>query len=363
MYLYTTYKEEIIIKPLKIGDLVAKVPVIQGGMGVGVSRSSLAAAVAKAGGVGVISGVHVGYDEDDFEKNNLNANLRALKKHIIKAKENSNGGIIGLNLMVAMNNYEQHVKEAISAGVDLIISGAGLPTKLPSLVKGSNVKIAPIVSTVKAASVILKMWDRKDKTTADLIIVEGPTAGGHLGYSKEELKDIDSIDYDKELVEIIKVANAYGEKYNKEIPVVAAGGIFTGDDVLKYINLGASGVQVGTKFVGTHECDASEEYKNTYVNASKEDIDLVVSPVGMPGRAIHNKFIEKVSTTRPKITKCYNCLIPCNPKDTPYCISEALINAVKGDVDNALLFCGANAYKVDRLYSVDEVIKELTSKL
>lgn len=363
MYLYTTYKEEIIIKPLKIGDLVAKVPVIQGGMGVGISRSSLAAAVAKAGGVGVISGVHVGYDEDDFEKNNLNANLRALKKHIIKAKENSNGGIIGLNLMVAMNNYEQHVKEAISAGVDLIISGAGLPTKLPSLVKGSNVKIAPIVSTVKAASVILKMWDRKDKTTADLIIVEGPTAGGHLGYSKEELQDIDSIDYDKELVEIIKVANTYGEKYNKEIPVVAAGGIFTGDDVLKYINLGAGGVQVGTKFVGTHECDASDEYKNTYINAREEDIDLVVSPVGMPGRAIHNKFIERVSANRPKVTKCYNCLIPCNPKDTPYCISEALINAVKGDVDNALLFCGANAYKVDRLYSVDEVIKELTSKL
>jgi len=363
MYLYTTYKEEIIIKPLKIGDLVAKVPVIQGGMGVGVSRSSLAAAVAKAGGVGVISGVGVGYDEEDFEKNTLNANLRALKKHIIKAKENSNGGIIGLNLMVAMNDYEKYVKEAISAGVDLIISGAGLPTKLPSLVKESNVKIAPIVSTVKAASVILKMWDRKDKTTADLIIVEGPTAGGHLGYSKEDLQNIDSIDYDNELVEIIKVANAYGEKYNKEIPVVAAGGIFTGDDVLKYINLGASGVQVGTKFVGTHECDASQEYKNTYINAREEDIALVVSPVGMPGRAIHNKFIERVSTTRPKIAKCYSCLIPCNPKDTPYCISEALINAVKGDVDNALLFCGANAYKVDRLYSVDEVIKELTSKL
>ncbi len=363
MYLYTTYKEEIIIKPLKIGDLVAKVPVIQGGMGIGISRSSLAAAVAKAGGIGVISGVNVGYDEEDFDKNTLNANLRALKKHIIKAKENANGGIIGLNLMVAMNNYEQHVKEAISAGVDLIISGAGLPTKLPSLVKGSNVKIAPIVSTSKAASVILKMWDRKDKTTADLIVVEGPTAGGHLGYSKEELENIDSIDYDKEFVEIIKVAKTYGEKYNKEIPVVAAGGIFTGDDVLKYINLGASGVQVGTKFVGTYECDASEEFKNTYINARKEDINLVVSPVGMPGRAIHNKFIERVSNTRPKITKCYDCLIPCNPKDTPYCISQALINAVKGDVDNALLFCGANAYKVDRLYSVDEVIKELTSKL
>ncbi|HSQ87644.1 nitronate monooxygenase family protein [Romboutsia sp.] len=363
MYLYTTYKEEIIIKPLKIGDLVAKVPVIQGGMGIGISRSSLAAAVAKAGGVGVISGVQIGYDEEDFEKNTLNANLRALKKHIIKAKENANGGIIGLNLMVAMNAYEEHVKEAISAGVDLIISGAGLPTKLPSLVKGSKVKIAPIVSTAKAASVILKMWDRKDKTTADLLVVEGPKAGGHLGYSKEELQDVDSIDYDKEFVEILKVAKTYGEKYNKEIPVVAAGGIFTADDVLKYINLGASGVQVGTKFVTTHECDASEAFKNTYVNASEEDIDLVVSPVGMPGRAIHNKFIERVSSARPKIRKCYHCLIPCTPNETPYCISEALISAVKGDVDNALLFCGANAYKVDRLYSVDEVMKELTSKL
>ncbi|MGL4913438.1 MAG: NAD(P)H-dependent flavin oxidoreductase [Romboutsia sp.] len=351
------------MKSLKIGDLVAKVPVIQGGMGVGISRSSLASAVARAGGVGVISGVHVGYDEEDFEKNTLNANLRALKKHIIKAKENAPGGIIGVNFMVAMNNYEQHVKEAISAGVDLIISGAGLPTKLPSIVKGSKVKIAPIISTSKAAGVILKMWDRKEKMTADLIVVEGPKAGGHLGYNKEELQNIDSIDYDKEFLEILKVAKDYGEKYNKEIPVVAAGGIFTGDDVLKYINLGASGVQVGTKFVATHECDASLNFKNTYVNSDENDINLVISPVGMPGRAIHNKFIERVSTSRPKITKCYDCLIPCNPKDTPYCISEALINAVKGDIDNALLFCGENAYKVDRLYSVDEVIDELTSKL
>ena len=363
MYLYITYKEEILIKPLKIGDLIAKVPVIQGGMGVGISRSSLASAVAKAGGIGVISGVHVGYDEEDFEKNTLNANLRALKKHIIKAKENSNGGIIGVNLMVAMNNYEEHVKQAISAGVDLIISGAGLPTKLPSLVKGTSVKIAPIISTSKAANVILKMWDRKEKVTADLIIVEGPQAGGHLGYNKEELQNIDDIDYDKEFIEILKVAKAYGEKFNKEIPVVAAGGIFTGDDVLKYINLGASGVQVGTKFVGTYECDASQSFKDAYINSTKDDINLVISPVGMPGRAIHNKFIQRVSSTRPKITKCYDCLIPCNPKDTPYCISEALINAVKGDIDNALLFCGANAYKVDKLYSVDEVIKELTSKL
>lgn len=351
------------MKPLIIGDLVAKVPIIQGGMGVGVSRSSLAAAVAKAGGIGVISGAQVGYDEDDFEKNTLNANLRALKNHIIKAKKSCLDGIIGVNLMVAMNNYEEHVKQAIEAGVDLIISGAGLPTKLPSFVKNSKVKIAPIVSTSKAASVILKMWDRKEKTTADLIVVEGPKAGGHLGYTKSELESISVDDYDKEFKEILKVAKTYGEKYNKEIPVVAAGGIYTGDDVAKYINLGASGVQVGTRFVTTYECDAHENFKNTYINSSKDDINIVTSPVGMPGRAITNKFIETVSVNRPKITKCYDCLIPCNPKNTPYCISQALINAVKGDIDNSLLFCGENAYRADRLYSVDEVIKELTCKL
>lgn len=351
------------MKSLKIGDLVAKVPIIQGGMGIGISRSSLASAVANAGGIGVISGVHIGYDEKDFEENTLNANLRSLKKHIIKAKTNAPDGIIGINFMVAMNNYEQHVKEAISAGVDLIISGAGIPIKLPSIVKGSTVKIAPIISTSKAASVILKIWDRKDKITADLIIVEGPQAGGHLGYNKEELQDIECIDYDEEFLEILKIAKYYGEKYNKEIPVIAAGGIFTGDDVLKYINLGASGVQVGTKFVATYECDASLNFKNTYINSSKKDISLVISPVGMPGRAINNEFIEKVSKGNQKIRKCYDCLIPCSPQNTPYCISEALINAVKGDIDNALLFCGTNAYKIDKLYSVNEVIEELTSKL
>lgn len=351
------------MKPLVIGDLVAKVPIIQGGMGVGVSRSSLAAAVAKAGGIGVISSAHVGYDEEDFEKNSLNANLRALKNHIIKAKESCMDGIVGVNIMVAIENYELFVKEAISAGVDLIISGAGLPSKLPSFAKGSSVKIAPIVSTAKAASVILKMWDKKESTTADLIVVEGPKAGGHLGFHSEDLSDIDNIDYDKEFEEILKVAKTYGDKYNKNIPVVAAGGISSADDVKKYIDLGASGVQVGTRFVATKECDAHDNFKMSYINANEENIKIVKSPVGLPGRAIRNKFIEKVEATRPAITKCYNCLVPCNPKNTPYCISEALINAVKGDIDNGLLFCGSDAYKIEKISSVKEVIEELTSKL
>lgn len=331
-------------------------------MGIGVSRSSLASAVAKAGGIGVISGAQPGYDEPDFESNTLSANLRALKKHIVSAKESSQG-IIGVNLMVAMNNYEEHVKESIKAGVDIIISGAGLPMKLPSLVKGSKVKIAPIVSSSKACNVILKMWDKKDNSTADLIVVEGPKAGGHLGFTNDSLDNIDNIDYDREFIEILNIAKAYGEKYNKEIPVVAAGGISSSNDVKKYIDLGASGVQVGTRFVTTYECDAHENFKMAYVNATKEDIQIVKSPVGLPGRALKNKFIIEVSKNRPEIKKCYNCLIHCNPKDTPYCISKALINGVKGDLDNALLFCGADAYKTDRLMYVAEVIDELVSDL
>ena len=351
------------MKELVIGNLIAKSPVIQGGMGIGISRSSLASAVSNAGGIGVISGVNIGYDEDDFENNTLEANLRALKKHLKIAKEKSNNGIIGVNLMVAMNYYEEHVKTAVEAGCDIIISGAGLPLQLPKLVKGSTTKIAPIVSSSKATNVILKMWDKKDNTTADLIIVEGPKAGGHLGFSNEELDDIKSINYDDEFIKILDITKKYEKKYNKKIPVIAAGGISSGVDVKKYLDLGAGGVQVGTRFVATHECDAHDNFKQSYIDAKEEDIEIVKSPVGMPGRAIKNKFIESVLYSRPKITKCYNCLVPCNPKDTPYCISTALINAVKGDVDDALLFCGADASKINELKSVKEVMNELTCEL
>ncbi|KHS57359.1 2-nitropropane dioxygenase [Terrisporobacter othiniensis] len=351
------------MKELVIGNLIAKMPVIQGGMGIGISRSSLASAVSNAGGIGIISGVSIGYDEDDFENNTLEANLRALKKHLIIAKEKSNNGIIGVNLMVAMNYYEDHVKAAVESGCDLIISGAGLPLQLPKLVKNSNTKIAPIVSSSKAAHVILKMWDKKDNTTADLIIVEGPKAGGHLGFSNDELDDIKSINYDDEFIKILDITKKYEEKYNKKIPVIAAGGISSGIDVKKYLDLGAGGVQVGTRFVATHECDAHDNFKQTYINAKEEDIKIVKSPVGLPGRAIKNKFIDTILCSRPKITKCYNCLVPCNPKNTPYCISTALINAVKGNVDDALLFCGADAYKINELKSVKEVMNELTCEI
>lgn len=347
---------------LKIGNLIAPIPIIQGGMGIGVSSSKLAAAVANAGGVGIISAAQLGYNEDDFIKNPLEANLKALKKHIALAKSKAVNGIIGINAMVATNNYEAHIKAAIEAGVDLIISGAGLPTMLPKIVKGSSVKIAPIVSSLKAAKVILKLWDKHDNVAPDLVVIEGPKAGGHLGFKVEELESGD-IDFDKSVADIIDETKKYAKKYNKEIPVVVAGGIFDGYDIAKYLKLGASGVQMATRFVATEECDASDEFKNAYINCKKEDIQIVKSPVGMPGRAISNPFVKKAHSEGEKITHCYNCLTPCNPATTPYCISKALINAVNGKIDEGLIFCGENASRITKITTVKELMDELIAEI
>lgn len=347
------------LSSLIIGDLVAKVPIIQGGMGVGVSLSSLAGAVAREGAIGVISAAQPGYLEDDFSSNPLTANLRSLGNHIKKAKEISNNGIIGVNIMCASKNYEEYVKCAIDNGADLIISGAGLPTDLPKLVEGSNIKIAPIVSPPKSASVILKMWDRRYGRAADMVVIEGPKAGGHLGFSNESLEEYESKDYDKEVLEIIEIVKEYENKYNKKIPVVFAGGVFDRKDIDHYISLGCSGVQMATRFVATEECDADINFKMAYINSKKEDIVIVKSPVGLPGRAISNKFMKDRKLINEKITKCYKCLKKCNMADIPYCITGALVRAVKGDIDNSLVFCGENAYRLNKIITVKELIKEL----
>ncbi|MGG7151388.1 NAD(P)H-dependent flavin oxidoreductase [Clostridium neonatale] len=349
------------LNSLTIGDLVAKVPIIQGGMGVGVSLSSLAGAVAKEGAIGVISAAQPGYLEEDFGKDSLSANVRALGKHIKKAKEISDGGIIGVNIMWATRNYEEYVKCCIDNGADLIISGAGLPLDLPKFVEGSNIKIAPIVSPPKSARVILKMWDRRYKTTADMVVIEGPKAGGHLGFSNESLEEYEGKEYyDKEVIEILEIVKEYEIKYNKKIPVVFAGGVYDRKDIDHYIGLGCAGVQMATRFVATEECDADINFKMAYINSKKEDIMIVKSPVGMPGRAIRNKFMEERKLTNEKISKCYRCLKKCDMDTIPYCITGALVRAVKGDVDNSLVFCGENAYRLDKITTVKELIKELT---
>lgn len=346
-------------KPLKIGDLTAKIPLIQGGMGVGISLDGLAGAVAAEGGIGIISTAQIGFREPDYEQNPLEANLRAISSYLKKAREKAQGGIIGMNIMVATKHYEEYVKEAAKAGVDLIISGAGLPTNLPELVEGFNTKIAPIVSTVKSAMVILKMWDRKYHRMPDLLVIEGPQAGGHLGFKREDLDTYTKESYAQEVKGILALVRDYEKQYEMQIPVALAGGIYDKADVEYAFSLGVDAVQVATRFVTTEECDAAEEYKQAYINCKEEDIEIVQSPVGMPGRAIHNEFQEKLATGAYRPKKCRQCIRTCDPAKTPYCITQALVNAANGDTDNALLFCGAKAYLAEKIETVHEVIQSL----
>lgn len=347
------------LKPLIIGNLKSRFPIIQGGMGVGISLSRLAGNVAKEGGIGIISTAQIGFDEEDFYTNPMNANLRAIEKHLKKAKEISKNGIVGVNIMVASQNYKEYVIGAAKSGADVIISGAGLPISLPEYVEGYHTKIAPIVSSEKAANVILKMWDRKYHRTVDFLVIEGPKAGGHLGFSLEDLEDFENRDYDDEIKKIIDCKKSYEEKYQVKIPVIVAGGVFDHKDIIHCLSLGADGVQIASRFVVTEECDASQAYKNEYLNAKKEDIEIVLSPVGMPGRAIHNKFLEKLKTERERIDHCLRCIVSCNASNTPYCITKALINAVKGNIDNALLFCGAEVYRLKEMTTVKLLMREL----
>lgn len=347
------------VPPLTIGELTLKVPIIQGGMGIGVSRANLASAVSKEGALGVISGVQIGFLESDFYVNTKEANLRALKREIKKAKDMSNNGIIGVNLMHAMKYYDEMVIEAAKAGADVIISGAGLPTHLPELVSDYKTELAPIVSSKKATSVLLKLWDKKYSFCPSLIIVEGPLAGGHLGFKEEELIEDKYKPLSLILGEVIEAVRPYEAKYNKKISIVVGGGIYTREDVKKYLKLGADGVQLGTRFVTTHECDAHINYKKAYLNCEKEDIKIIKSPVGMPGRAINNNFIKAVTNEKEDIKKCFSCLRGCNPKEIPYCITKALIEAVLGNTEKGLIFIGSKGYKSEKIISVKELIDEL----
>lgn len=349
------------VKPLRIGDLTARVPVIQGGMGVGISLSSLAGAVAAEGGIGVISTAQIGYREPDFDTNPIGANLRAIGSEIKKARDIAKGGVLGVNIMVATRKYEEYVKAAVAAGIDLIISGAGLPMELPKIVGTAKTKLAPIVSSVKSVQVIMRYWWKKYSRLPDLIVIEGPLAGGHLGFHKEQLEDIEGLHYDDEVKAIIERVNETAAEHKVNIPVVMAGGVYTRDDMEHYLEMGASGVQMATRFVTTYECDADPAYKQSYIDAKKEDIVIVQSPVGMPGRAILNPFMKRAKEGQIPHGKCHLCISTCKGADTPYCITDALVNAAKGKVDDALLFCGANAYRATRLEHVGEIMREMSS--
>ncbi|WP_304508018.1 NAD(P)H-dependent flavin oxidoreductase [Anaerotignum sp.] len=348
------------LKGIRIGDLEIKVPIIQGGMGIGISLWRLAGAVAAQGGVGVISAAQPGFLKESFDKEPLKANLEALADNIRKAKEISNGGIIGVNIMRVSTNYDQYVKCCVQNGADVIISGAGLPLELPELLAGTKVKFAPIVSSLRATQLMFKRWVKKFGRVSDFLVIEGPKAGGHLGFTAEEAQNLTNEEYDQEVVKIVDYVNSFEQEHG-HIPVFFAGGVYDRADIDHYLSLGCSGVQMATRFVATQECDAADAYKEAYIEAKKEDVMIVKSPVGLPGRAIRNSFTKEREVNRQPVERCFGCIENCNPATTHYCISRALMQAALGERENSLLFCGENVWRVDRITTVKEIFDELNS--
>jgi len=347
------------MKALKIGNLSIAVPIIQGGMGVGISLSGLASAVANEGGVGVISSAGLGLLYRDFSENYLEASIHGLKEEIRKARDKTIG-VIGVNVMVAMTNFVDMVKTSINEKVDVLITGAGLPLDLPSfLTKDSNTKLVPIVSSARAARIICEKWKANYDYLPDAVIVEGPKAGGHLGFKEDQIGD-NNYSLERLVPEIVSELKIFEEKYNKHIPLFAAGGIYTGEDINNIMKLGAAGVQMGTRFVTTNECDASEGFKQAFINADEKDIQIIKSPVGMPGRAIFSSFIQKVKDGKKQPKKCpFKCIKTCDIDKSPYCIIIALINALKGNFDNGFAFAGSNAFRATKITSVREIFQSL----
>lgn len=346
---------------LTLGNKALRVPLIQGGMGVGVSLGGLAGAVMKEGAMGVISAAHPGFRKENFLTDSLQCNCEAIIEEVQKAKAISGGnGLCGVNVMVASREYEAYVKAVVEAGADAIISGAGLPLQLPSIVKDADILLAPIVSSGRAAKLIMKSWERHNGRIPDFIVVESALAGGHLGFKKEDLVNETYESLSKILEDVLAVVQPFEEIAGRKIPVFVAGGIYDRKDIEQYMAQGASGVQMATRFIATTECDADEAFKQAVVNATIEDQSLVKSPAGLPGRAVLTPFMKTVmSDTRIAPTHCIGCMLPCTPATTPYCITEALINAVKGDVEHGLVFAGANAYRISEIVSVKELIQEL----
>jgi nitronate monooxygenase len=350
-----------LLKGLSIGGLFARVPIVQGGMGVGISLSGLAAATANAGGVGVIAAAGIGLLEPDGYADFLGASIRALRREIRRARELSKEGILGVNIMVALTNFADMVRTAVEEKIDIIFAGAGLPVNLPEFVKGTATKIVPIVSSGRAAALIAKRWIDKYGYRPDAFVVEGPKAGGHLGYKPEQLADPDYA-LEKIVPEVIEAIRPFAEE-GKPIPVIAGGGVYTGADIRALVELGAAGVQMATRFVATDECDASDAFKDAIVDSREGDLEIIKSPVGMPGRAIRNHFLDDVENGGRKPYACpYHCIVTCDVDKAPYCISLALLNAQRGKLDKGFAFAGANAPRVDRIVPVQELVDELVAE-
>ena len=351
---------------LKIGNLIVKTPIIQGGMGVCVSLSGLASAVANEGGIGVISAVGIGMTEPDYKRNFKEANKRALKKEIRKARLKTTG-VIGVNIMMAVSDFDDLLMVALKEHIDVVFIGAGLPLKKPSninrsLLESSNTKIIPKVSSARAVKLIFQYWSQKYNRVPDAIVLEGPLAGGHLGFKKNEMsepkKSLQSI-----IKEALPIIQIFEQKHQVEIPVIAGGGIYSGKDIWEIMSLGAKGVKMGTRFVTTDECDASVEFKENYLSCSLNDITIIESPVGLPGRVISNNYVRQIQSGKRKPINCsWKCLKTCDFRKAQFCIAESLFNAANGDFKNGFSFAGTKAFLAKEIISVKETINQLNNE-
>lgn len=343
--------------PLRIGSLEAPLPIVQGGMGIGVSLGNLAAAVSLEGGIGVISAACIARTPRYLDQRLSDA--EALKLEIARCRD-LGASIVGVNIMVALQDYEKLALAASEAGADIIFAGAGLPLELPALVQpGSRTALVPIVSSGKAAVLITRWWQQKHGRRPDALVVEGPMAGGHLGFKLSEIDD-GQHSLDQLIQEVGEALVAIREPGQAEIPLIAAGGVFDGADIRRCLSLGAQGVQLGTRFVATEECDAPQSFKQAYLDAKEEDILIVQSPVGMPGRALKNRFIHMVNEGLGAPRRCgYRCIRSCKREKGLYCIAEALLTSIRGAAEEGLVFVGANAWRVKELCSVKALIQGL----
>jgi len=351
------------LPPLQINGLTVQKPIIQGGMGVGISLAGLASAVADAGGMGVISSVGIGFLKHGSQHFVRGLNAKVLREEIRLARSRTSG-VLGVNIMVAITDFEDQLEAAFQEEIDVVIMGAGLPLKMPKSIdlKTAHTRTAVIVSSGRAAGLIFRQWAKNFNHVPDMVIVEGPLAGGHLGFKREQIED-PAFALENLIPDVLKAVEPYQWKFDKDIPVIAAGGIWDGADIRRFLEMGAAGVQMGTRFVTTQECDASQTFKSTYIEAQPDDITLIQSPVGLPGRAIRNHFLDEVSAGVRKPMSCpWHCLKTCNVTTSPYCIAHALMNAQLGNMAEGYAFAGANAWKAREIVSVDTLFKALAQE-
>lgn len=344
----------------QIGELSLRAPVVQGGMGIGISMSGLASAVANEGGIGVISAAGIGVLHGGSGK--FSEDRSELRKEIAKARSRTKG-VLGVNIMVALSNFEEMARTAMEENADLIFAGAGLPLRLPEFrPKGCRTKLVPIVSSARAAGQIARWWRKRYGCIPNAFVVEGPKAGGHLGFHPEQIDDPE-YRLEKLVPEVVAAVRPYEEDAGRKIPVIAAGGIFTGGDIYRFLRLGASAVQMATRFVATEECDADLQFKQAFVNCREEEIKIIRSPVGMPGRAISNDFLESAARGGKKPEICpYHCISSCRQEKGAYCITSALVNACRGNLKDGFVFVGANAYRVHEIATVHGLMEELAGQ-